>query len=49
MSLLAARVPRQPITFMYGNLVWGPFSDEVWALYREVLPQAPAGATTVEA
>ena len=33
MSLLAARVPRQPITFMYGNLVWGPFSDEVWAVY----------------
>jgi hypothetical protein len=33
MSPLAARVPRQPITFMYGNLVWGPFSDEVWALY----------------
>src|SRR3954464_9648755 len=34
MSLLAARVPRQPITFMHGNLVWGPFTDEVWALYR---------------
>ena len=33
MSPLAARVPRQPITFMYGNLVWGPFSDEVWAVY----------------
>ena len=33
MTLLAARVPRQPITFMYGNLVWGPYSDEVWAVY----------------
>ena len=33
MSALAARVPRQPITFLYGNLVWGPFSDEVWAVY----------------
>ena len=34
MTLLAARVPRQPITFMYGNLVWGPHSDEVWAVYE---------------
>src|SRR3954469_13954300 len=33
MTTLAARVPRQPITFLYGNLVWGPFSDEVWAVY----------------
>jgi hypothetical protein len=33
MSALATRVPRQPITFVYGNLVWGPFSDEVWAVY----------------
>ena len=33
MSLLAARVPRQPITFMHANLVWGPYSDEVWAVY----------------
>ena len=33
MSTLAARVPRQPITFLYGNLVWGRFSDEVWAVY----------------
>src|ERR671930_2271911 len=33
MTLLAARVPRQPITFMYGNLVWGPYGDEVWAVY----------------
>src|SRR3954447_26239233 len=33
MSALATRVPRQPITFLYGNLVWGPFSDEVWAVY----------------
>src|SRR4051794_30846997 len=34
MSALATRVPRQPITFLYGNLVWGPFSDEVWAVYE---------------
>src|SRR5918911_1411498 len=33
MSVLAARVPRQPITFISGNLVWGAFSDEVWAVY----------------
>src|SRR3954468_1931452 len=33
MSLLAGGVPRQPITFMHANLVWGAFSDEVWALY----------------
>jgi hypothetical protein len=33
MSALATRVPRQPITFLHGNLVWGPFSDEVWAVY----------------
>jgi hypothetical protein len=33
MSAVATRVPRQPITFVYGNLVWGPFSDEVWAVY----------------
>src|SRR3982751_5213351 len=34
MRLLAGRVPRPPITFMYGNLVWGPYSDEVWAVYE---------------
>ena len=33
MSALAARVPPQPITFMYRNLVWGRYSDEVWAVY----------------
>src|SRR3954463_14939366 len=42
MSALAARVPRQPITFMDANLVWGPDSDEVWAVY-ELEMQSYAG------
>src|SRR3954469_17327922 len=42
MSALAARVPRQPITFMDANLVCGPDSDEVWAVY-ELEMQSYAG------
>jgi hypothetical protein len=33
-AVVTKRVPERPVSFVYGNLVWGPDTEEVWAVYR---------------